>query len=188
MKSRIYVFISLFLVASMGFLQAAMAQPSEKDAQFMMNAAKGNLMEIQLGQLATLQAESDEVAEFGQAMIEDHGTSSAELNEIAQQKNVQLPLDLDPEQQATVDELHELTGAEFDRKYMREMVKAHSKDVTKFQLAAQRLEDPDLAAWAQESLPVLEAHLQEAVQIAQQLGVDVEEAREEGIQEAEQEM
>jgi putative membrane protein len=62
--------------------------------------------------------------------------------------------------QEMVNKLSALSGAEFDRKYMEEMVKDHEKDVAAFQRESTSGSDADLKAWAAKTLPTLREHLQ----------------------------
>ena len=50
----------------------------------------------------------------------------------------------------------------FYKTYAKDMVKDHQKDVKEFEKAARTLNDPDLKAWAEQTLPVLQQHLQMA--------------------------
>src|SRR5437588_6359038 len=61
------------------------------DKQFLKEAADGGLAEVELGQLASSKASSDEVKKFGQRMVEDHGKANDQLKQLAQSKNVDLP-------------------------------------------------------------------------------------------------
>lgn len=81
--------------------------------------------------------------------------------------------------------MQKASGADFDKQYMREMVKDHAKDVAEFRKAAQKVQDSDLKGWVTKTLPVLEEHLQLARTAAQTLGVDVKKAEDEGRQAAE---
>jgi putative membrane protein len=58
------------------------------------------------------------------------------------------------------DRLSKLSGAAFDREYVKMMVKDHEKDVAAFKRESQQAKDPDLKAWAGKTLPTLEDHLQ----------------------------
>ena len=142
---------------------------SQEDLKFAEEAAKGGLLEVQLGELATNQAKSQDVVDFGQRMVEDHGAANDRLKAIAQEKGITLPDSLDQDQQHTVDELSKLSGEEFDRTYIDEMVKDHELDVAAFRLQAESGEDPDLRAFAEETLPTLEEHLSLAQEIDQKM-------------------
>ena len=99
------------------------------DTLFVKNAAKGGLAEVELGQLAADHGASDEVKKFGQRMVTDHGKANDELKSLAQQKNITLPTELDGKHKATHDRLSKLSGAQFDRAYMQDMLQDHRKDV-----------------------------------------------------------
>ena len=189
MKKTIYPLL-LSLLAIGGIALAAHAQAVDMDGPewaFANKAASGGMMEVQLGKLAAQQAQSSQVQQFGMTMVEDHGAANEELGQIFRQKNRELPAELLPEHRATVDKLQGVSGAEFDHQYMRAMVKDHAKDVEEFRNAARRLQDPDLSAWVDRTLPVLERHLQQARTLAGQLGVDAEKAEEEGRRQAKKE-
>ena len=64
------------------------------------------------------------------------------------------------------DRLSRLSGAEFDREDMKEMVKDHNKDVSAFEKASQKSQDADLKAWTAKTLPTLREHQQMACDIS----------------------
>jgi predicted outer membrane protein len=66
------------------------------DRKFVLEAARGNMTEVELGKLASERASSDAVKQFGQRMATDHGKAYDELKDLAQQKGLALPADLDP--------------------------------------------------------------------------------------------
>ena len=71
-------------------------------------------------------------------------------------------MDLDAKQKKLHDRLSKLSGAEFDRTYVDEMVKDHRKDVKEFQREADKAKDPDVKSWASKTLPTLQDHLTNA--------------------------
>jgi putative membrane protein len=106
-------------------------KPAQSDAQkFFEKAAIANMAEIRLGQLATQRAESQDVKQFGQMMVDEHTKALDQLKEAAQKANITLPTDIDSKHQKKQDKLSEASGAEFDKKYIDAMVDAH-KDVAK---------------------------------------------------------
>jgi putative membrane protein len=132
------------------------------DRKFMENAALGGLAEVQMGKLAQEKAQSAEVKQFGQRMVDDHSKANAELQKIAAAKGVQLPTELDRKHKRDYERLQKLSGAKFDAEYMEHMVSDHKKDVSDFRAAAKNAKDPDLKAFASSTLPTLESHLQMA--------------------------
>jgi len=106
-------------------------KPAQSDAQkFFEKAAIANMAEIKLGQLATQRAQSADVKQFGQMMVDEHTKALDQLKEAAQKANITLPTEIDSKHQKKQDKLSEASGAEFDKKYMDAMVDAH-KDVAK---------------------------------------------------------
>ena len=65
-------------------------------------------------------------------------------------------------QERETERLAKLSGTEFDKAYMADMVKHHKMDVKEFQKAANDATDPDLKAYAANTLPTLQQHLHTA--------------------------
>jgi putative membrane protein len=149
--------------------QAEQQQLAQEDMEFATKAAEGGLKEVRLGELAQQQAEREEVRQFGQRMVEDHGQANEQLMQIARDKGVELPQELADEDQQLHDELQQKSGAEFDQAYMDEMVRDHEEDVEEFRQYLEAGQDPDLTGFAEQTLPVLEEHLQLAQQTQEQL-------------------
>jgi putative membrane protein len=72
--------------------------------------------------------------------------------------------------QSLKDQLSKLSGAEFDRAYMRQMVKDHEDAVKLFQRESTRGKDAELKAWAGKTLPALQEHLRLAREINTRVG------------------
>jgi putative membrane protein len=139
-------------------------------AEFMKKAAEGGMAEVQLGNVAVRRAESPDVKQFGQRMVDDHSKANDELKQLAEEKGVALPKDVDAKHKADMDRMSKLSGAEFDRAYMRHMVNDHNEDVALFEREARQTNDPDLKAWIEKTLPVLKDHQQTAVATASKVG------------------
>ena len=126
---------------------------------FMTEAAQGGMAEVQLGKLAASKAKDPEVKKFGQMMVDDHTKANNELKTVAAKKNFTLPADIGSHK-STLDELTGLSGADFDKEYVEEMVDDHETDVAAFQKQADNGTDPDVKAFAAKTLPVLKKHLE----------------------------
>jgi len=138
------------------------AKLSRGDRKFIEEAAKGGMAEVQLGKLAAEKAQNPQVKQFGQRMVDDHTKANSQLQQIASTKNVSLPQDVDRSHRREYERLQKLSGADFDREYMKHMVSDHKKDVKEFQKTAKSAKDPDLKNFAQTTLPTLEEHLRQA--------------------------
>jgi len=143
---------------------------SAADQKFVKNAAEGGMAEVQLGQLAQTKAQDPKVKEFGQRMVDDHTKANDRLKSLASQKGVTLPTDVSSKDKAEADKLSKLSGAEFDKAYIRYMVQDHTKDVSEFQKESQSAKDSDVKSFASSTLPTLQDHLKQAKEINQSSG------------------
>ena len=147
----------------------ATQQLAKEDMEFATKAAQGGLKEVKFGELAQQQAARDDVKQFGQRMVDDHGKASDQLKQIAQKKGIELPQQLSDEDQQKYAELQQKSGDEFDQAYTDEMVSDHEKDIDEFQEYVDQGNDPDLTSFAGQSLPMLKEHLQLAQQTEEQV-------------------
>jgi putative membrane protein len=170
----------LICLAVAGLLTLAAAQqdsvgsgssvgPSSKlsagDQKFIREAAEGGMAEMELGRLAVQKASSDDVKRFGQRMIDDHSKASENLKDVASSLGINLPQHLSAKDEATKDRLSKLSGDEFDKAYMRDMVKNHKADVAAFRTQSSAGRDASLKSFAMQALPTLRDHLKNAENI-----------------------
>lgn len=152
-----------WLAAALLFAPAAVFA-AESDQQFAEKAAHGNALEVELGQLAAERAENGEVKNFGQRLVEDHSQAQEELRMAAEEMGIELPEGIDTKGEEMKRKLSELSGSDFDRAYMDEMVSDHEKDVAEYEKFAEQAESP-LQRYALETLPTLRAHRELAEQL-----------------------
>jgi len=137
------------------------AAPSRvDDKKFVKNAALGGLTEVELGKLATQKASDQKVKDFGQKMVDDHTKANDELKQAASKSNIPVPDSLDSKHQSRVDKLSKLSGADFDKAYLKDQLKDHQTDVQEFKDEAQSGTDPNVKTFASTALPVLQHHLE----------------------------
>jgi len=131
------------------------------DIKFLKQAADGGLAEVELGKLAAEKASNNDVKQFGQRMVDDHGKANDQLKQLAAQKNIDLPSEPGAKNKATKARLEKLSGEEFDRAYIATMLKDHKKDVAEFRRESRSAQDPDVKNFAGQTLPTLEDHLKQ---------------------------
>jgi putative membrane protein len=146
------------------------AKLAPTDRQFIKKAAEGGLAEVEFGKLASEKAESSDVKQFGQRMVDDHTKANDQLKQVASEKGVTVPDKLSAKDAATKARLEKLSGKAFDRAYMRDMVTDHTKDVSEFRMESKNAKDPDVKNFASQTLPTLKDHLKEAKSIAPKTG------------------
>jgi len=145
------------------------ANNTEKDAQFLVEAADINLAEVSLGKLASTQAMSKEVRELGEMMNRDHQKAYDDLTALAKKKNITVPAAASDNMQKKYNNLSEKRGSEFDKEFCDEMVAGHKDAIDKFERAAKESTDPDIQTWASNMLPSLRMHLDHAMNMQEQV-------------------
>jgi putative membrane protein len=166
-KTLSKVGLSLCLFALVFVFSCSSAKDSTK---FATKAAEGGMAEVALGKLALERASNPAVKEFGQRMVIDHTAGNNELKALAAKKSIQLPTDLSSDQKSMMEKLGKLSGPEFDKEYMSDMVKDHEEDVEEFKTQADKGNDRDVKAFAAKTLPTLQSHLQMARDTAKKVG------------------
>lgn len=128
------------------------------DRIFFEKAAEGGMAEVKLGQLATQKAQSPQVKQFAQRMIDDHSRANDELKQIAEKKQMTMPTAIETKDQALYSKLSKLNGQDFDKQYMQAMAKDHDQVVADFRKEASQGQDEELRQFASKTLPTLEQH------------------------------
>jgi putative membrane protein len=140
----------------------AVAQAQDKgDQTFIRKAVQGNLAEVQLGQLAKQKASTDSVRSLGDMLVADHSANNQKAIPLAQSLQVTPPAAPNAEQKKTYDHLSGLSGDKFDREFVEHMVKDHKKEISEFRKET-KSKNAQVAAYAGETLPDLQKHLQAA--------------------------
>ncbi len=140
------------------------------DAHFAMEAAQGGMAEVKMGQLAADKASSPDVKAFGQQMVDDHTKANDQLKSVAKEEGMTLPGDVNQKQQAMYDRLSKLSGAEFDKQYVKSMVMDHVEDVKDFKKETNTGKDEKVKSFASQTLPVIQGHLDKIKSIQSKMG------------------
>jgi putative membrane protein len=165
MKIPLHLLCTASLALGLLSVQAADTTPTAADTHFVKEAAIGGMAEVKAGQLATENGDSAAVKEFGALMVKDHGKANTELMNIATAQKIELPTALDEKHQMMVDHLGKLKGAEFDKAYVNDMVTGHEKTIALFKTEGAATKDPELKAFVEKVLPVIEGHLKKIEEI-----------------------
>jgi putative membrane protein len=140
----------------------SMTQISSLDREFMRMAAHSDQFEIQSSQLALQKSSNPEVRAYAQMMIQEHTQSSQQLSQIAAQMGYTLPTEPSEFQQAVIEQLAQLSGAEFDRAYMEAQANGHDQTAAIYRTEIGQGQAPALKTFAAQILPIVEEHYQVA--------------------------
>lgn len=135
---------------------------AQSPAGFINDASAKGMADIEASRLAHQKTESKEVKDYTIVVINDRTTANQRLAKIAKQ----LDLPVAP-REVVVDKAKALMpqvkdGASFDQAYAASQVKTTQEAIEQLQQEAQTTDVPEIKAFAEETLPKLQNHLQMA--------------------------
>ncbi len=157
----------------LGFAIPSRADDSKltsKDKSFITDASEAGATEIKESEMANKTSSNAEVKSLADMMIADHQKAGAELEKIAASKGGEVSKSPGVKQEAGIVLLKTKSGASFDKAFAEDMVSDHKEAVELFTKASADLDDPELKAFAEKTLPTLKHHLEMAEKLADSLG------------------
>lgn len=159
---------SLLAVSVGAMLSIPIASAADQTAQhFVKESMQGNLAEVKVGGLAQQKGESQGVKDFGAMLAKDHSAANERAKQLAAAVGVSPPSQPTVKQKASYQELSALSGAEFDRHFVKSMVKDHQEDIAKYEKESNSGSGP-AADYARAILPDLRKHLEMAQRLQQE--------------------
>jgi len=146
-------------------------QLSALDQVFLKDLAADNQFEIQLGQYAQNNAQSEHVKKIAEQIVKDHQNAQQQVQQVAQQSNVQLAQQLPQEKQEKLSAFQQLQGKQFDQMYISNQLAGHLHDVAVLTDLAQVAPDPQIKQLAQQLLPTMQHHREMLARAARQEGL-----------------
>lgn len=146
------------------------------DRDFVQDQLAAGEAEVELSRLAQEKATHPDVKEFAAMMVRDHQSAGQDLRQIATQANAtantaenRMESGLQEADRELREELSKLTGSDFDRRYIDEMIDDHQEAVDDLRGKAEDASHPQVKAWASKTLPTIQQHLQRAESIKETL-------------------
>ena len=157
----------LFSLPALAQKKAADSAPMTNQ-QFVDFAAQTDMVEANLGQLAQDVASSQPVKDYGKMLATDHTADYQKLQSMATQAGLTVPTAIDAEHdKSMIGPMHALKGGAFDHKYIAEMVTGHTRALAIYNKEADTAQDAAFKTYAQDAIPVLQKHLDDAKAIQQ---------------------
>lgn len=135
---------------------------AHRDKSFAEDLATGSTNEVALSQLADSHASNADVKSFAQMMVTDHTQLNSKLSDLAQKKGLDLSSSIEKGQKKGVSSLSKKNGGDFDKAYIKQMVKGHKDTADLLKDEAADSKDPEFQQLANEALPTVLSHLQKA--------------------------
>jgi putative membrane protein len=135
--------------AMLGFVVIATTQAkaqTDDDKKFLAMAAQADQDEIALSKLAVDKAANPDVKAFAQKMIDEHTKMTESMKPFADKWGLTPPAGPDTDHQKDLNKLNGLSGADFDKEYMSDMVSDHAKALRAFTTEAKDTQLPDFKA------------------------------------------
>jgi putative membrane protein len=169
MKTTIIVAALVAGAALFDSMGAAQAQTAMPDATFVEHVGAANAAEVELARAAETRASDQAVRQYADRLVVDHRAVQADLQALAARKGWRVSTQPDAQHTAVRDRLMTVSGPEFDRQFIAEMVKDHDHAIAEFETATNSASDAELRTWAQQTLPVLREHRYMAEELSQRL-------------------
>jgi putative membrane protein len=132
------------------------------DQDFITLAAQSDMTEAHLGQMAAEQASSQAVKDYAQTLVTEHTSDYNKLTALAKKANLTVPTGIDDKHQKMIAPLEKLKGKAFDRSYIHTMITSHETAAAAYDLESRSGQNADVKAYAQQTLPTLEKHKNDA--------------------------
>ncbi|WP_194791520.1 DUF4142 domain-containing protein [Pseudomonas sp. UFMG81] len=157
MSHSLFKYAGLSLILGMASWQVQAASSDD----FVEAASEAGIAEVVTANLALEKSQSADIKTFAQQMASDHAKANQQLAEIARKLDISVP-----DEAALTDKVRKMIlewrEASFDKSYVNNQVDAHEKAVALFKKEAASSDKAELKAFASQTLPTLEHHLEQA--------------------------
>ena len=136
---------------------AAAALPT---SDYVMKAGQSDQFEIQEGQMASSMGKAPAIKSFGMMMVTEHQKTTATLTKaVSDMGQTPPPPALTADQQAQLDQLRGLSGADFDKAYVSQQIAAHHEALMVQADYSKGGSDASLRKVATSTVPIVQGHL-----------------------------
>jgi putative membrane protein len=118
----------------------------DNDKKFLAMAAQSDQNEIALSKLADEKASNPDVKAFADKMVAEHTQMTESMKPFADAWGLTPPTGPDADHQKEWDKLNGLSGKDFDKEYMSDMVSDHAKALSAFTTEAKDTQDAKFRA------------------------------------------
>ena len=141
MKKSLVVLSCALLGFATTLMPAKAKAETDDDKKFLAMAAQSDQNEIALSQVAEQKATDPAVKAFAEKMIKEHTQMTDSMKPFAQGWGLTPPSGPDADHQKEIDKLNGLSGKDFDKEYIADMVTDHTKALSAFTTEAKDTKD-----------------------------------------------
>lgn len=132
---------------------------SLKTAENVVTAASGNLAEIGLAKTAQTKSKDSEIKKLAVDLITAHQTLYGEVKALGTSKGIAVPDSADADAHKLAQDLLDTKPADFDEKWVDELISKHEATVKKYTDFEANTTDPEFKAWLGATIPKVKDHL-----------------------------
>lgn len=169
MQNRIRLACAALCFTTLISFSTAAQAADEKDRKFLATAAQSDVNEIKLSELAEQKASNPAVKMFADKMIKEHEMMTASMKPFAESWGLTPPVAPDADHQKEWNKLNGLTGADFDKEYIDQMVADHAKALDAFTSEAKETKDSKFRAAVLQGKTHVAAHKNMAYDLKKKL-------------------
>jgi putative membrane protein len=144
---------------------------SASDKTFLKKTAQNNLLEVQLGHLASTKTARPDIKLFAGTMISDHEKLARSLGPLLGQAGIALQSSLNSGQRKLYLRLKALSGDDFDGEYIKEVQIDHNRVLAAYKNELRSTNDQRIKSVLHSAQAVIAAHAKMANDIARKLGL-----------------
>jgi putative membrane protein len=169
MKKTTQVLCLAVLGLAATFMPSKAKAATDDDKKFLTMAAQSDQNEITLSQLAEQKATNPDVKAFAGKMVNEHTKMTESMKPFAESWGLTPPSGADADHQKELDKLNGLSGADFDKEYMSQMVTDHTKALNAFTTEAKDTKDVKFRAAVIKGKTAVAAHKNMAYDLKKKL-------------------
>src|SRR5581483_10432040 len=132
----------------------ALAADAPQTADVLNKLHQSDQNEIHAGKIAEKSGQSKAVRDYGKMLVKDHTAADKKVTSLAKKENIPLTA-----KEPSSGHMNDMAGSsDFDRKFARDMVDDHKKDIAEVTDARANTTDPQLKQLLTDVLPTLQKH------------------------------
>ena len=152
-----------------GLLATRAKAEDDSDKKFLAMAAQSDKNEIAMSKLADQKASDPAVKAFADKMVAEHTKMTASMKPFADSWGLSAPMGPDGDHQKELDKLSGMSGKDFDKEYMSDMVSDHAKALSAFTTEAKDTKDVKFRAAVIKGKTAVAAHKNMAYDLKKKL-------------------
>jgi putative membrane protein len=158
MKMKMMMACGLVLGCSAMLMPHKANAQTDDDKKFLAMAAQGDQNEIALSKVAEEKATDPDVKAFAEKMVKEHTEMTDSMKPFAEQWGLTPPMGPDADHQKEIDKLNGMSGKDFDKEYIDQMMTDHTKALSAFTTEAKDTKDMEFRTAVLKGKTMVAAH------------------------------